>query len=338
VRSIDARKVTNFFPFFQPSAPVALESFDRRGTEQAYYAQDTWNIERAQLTFTAGGRVEHSGLTDDTVFSPRAALALAPGGWKIRAGLGQYYQFPDFDRLFGFLGNPNLGAERATHYNISLERSLGSRTRVLAELYTREDRNLIFSLSEPRVEAGQITIDAEPYRNSLRGYARGIELSLQRRSANGLTGWFSYAYSKTLLTDRENNLSFVSDDDQRHTLNTYASYRFTETFNLSGQWRYGSGVPWIGFLREENEVIFLGSERNQLRVPDYSRVDVRASKAFLFKKWKLTLSGEVLNVLYHKNEFNIQSNLIRFRSNRTFTTGLRESFRILPSVGVAIEF
>jgi outer membrane receptor for ferrienterochelin and colicin len=338
VRSIDARKVTNFFPFSQPSVPVALESFDRSGTEQAYYAQDTWNIERARLTLTAGGRVEHSGITGDTVFSPRAALALAPGGWKIRAGLGQYYQLPDFDRLFGFLGNPNLGAERATHYNVSLERSLGSRTRVLAEVYTREDRNLIFSLSEPRVEAGQITIDAEPYRNSLRGYARGIELSLQRRSANGLTGWVSYAYSKTLLTDRENNLSFVSDFDQRHTLNTFASYRFTDTFNLSGQWRYGSGVPWIGFLREEGSLIFLGSERNRLRVPDYSRVDVRASKAFLFKKWKLTLSGEVLNVLHHKNEYNVQSNLIRFRSNRTFSTGLRESFRILPSIGVAIEF
>jgi hypothetical protein len=338
VRSIDARKVTNFFPTSQPSVPVALESFDRRATEQAYYAQDTWNIERARLTLTAGGRVEHSGLTDDTVFSPRAALALAPGGWKIRAGLGRYYQFPDFDRLFGFLGNPNLGAERATHYNVSLERSLGSRTRVLAEVYTREDRNLIFSLSEPRVEAGQITIDAEPYRNSLQGYARGIELSLQRRSANGLTGWVSYAYSKTLLTDEENNLSFVSDFDQRHTLNMYGSYRFTETFNLSGQWRYGSGVPWIGFLREEGSIIVLGSERNQVRVPDYSRVDVRASKAFLFKKWKLTLSGEVLNLLHHKNEYNIQSNLIRFRSTGRFTTGLRESFRILPSVGVAIEF
>ena len=339
VRSIHARKLTNFFQASQPVAPLSLEAFSRSATEQAYYAQDTLNIERARLTLTAGGRVDRSGLTGETLFSPRAALAfVAAGDWKIRAGVGRYYQFPDFDRLFGFLGNPNLRAESATHYNISLERSLGSRTRVLAEVYDREDRDLIFRLSEPRIEDGQITINADPFRNSLRGYGRGIELSLQRRSANGLTGWVSYAYSKSLLTDRQDGLSFVSDFDQRHTVNMFGSYRFTETFNLSSQWRYGSGLPWIGFLREEGSSIFLGSERNRVRVPAYSRVDVRANKAFLFKKWKLTLSGEILNLLYHKNEYNVESNLIRFRATGRFITGLRESFRILPSVGVAIEF
>ena len=339
VRSIHARKLTNFFQASQPVALVSLEAFNRRATEQAYYAQDTLNIERARLTLTAGGRVEHSGVMGETRFSPRAALALAAGSdWKIRAGVGKYYQFPDFDRLFGFSGNTNLGAESATHYNLSLERSLGSRTRVLAEVYDREERDLIFSLSEPRVEDGRITTGADPFFNSLRGYARGIELSLQRRSANGLTGWVSYAYSKSLLTDRRNGLSFVSDFDQRHTVNMFGSYRFTDTFNLSSQWRYGSGLPWVGFLREEGETVSLGSGRNQVRVPAYSRVDVRANKAFLFKKWKLTLSGEILNLLYHKNEYSVESNLIRFRSTGRFITGLRESFHILPSVGVAIEF
>ncbi|HJQ70640.1 MAG TPA: TonB-dependent receptor [Blastocatellia bacterium] len=339
VRSIHARKLTNFLRASQPLAPLSLEAFNRSATEQAYYAQDTLGIERARLTLTAGVRLDHSGLTGETLFSPRASLSLAAGeNLRIRAGVGRYYQFADFDKLFGFSGNPTLGAESATHYNVSLERSLGSRTRLLAEVYDREDRDLIFSLSEPRVEAGRITIEAEPFSNSLRGYARGIELSLQRRSANGLTGWLSYAYSKTLLTDRLSNLSFVSDFDQRHTVNLFGSYRFTETLNLMGQWRYGSGLPWIGFLREEGSLILLGSERNRVRAPAYSRVDVRANKAFLFKKWKLTLSGEVLNLLHHMNEYNVESNLIRFRASGIFITGLRESFRILPSVGVAIEF
>jgi Outer membrane receptor for ferrienterochelin and colicins len=339
VRSIRAEKLTDFFQASQPMTARRLESFNRHATEQAYYAEDTWNSERLKLALTGGGRVEHSTLTDETRFSPRAAVTFAPASvWKIRAGVGRYYQFPDFDRLFGFLGNPNLNAESATHYNVSIERSIGSRTRVLAEVYDREERDLIFSLSEPRIEAGRITTTADLFRNLLDGHARGVELSLQRRSANGLTGWVSYAFSKTLLRDQQHGLSFPSDFDQRHTLNVYGSYRFTETFNLSGAWRYGSGTPWVGFLQREGASINLGSERNQLRVPDYSRVDLRANKAFLFKKWKLTLSGEVLNVLYHKNEFDIESNLIRFRATGRFITGLRESFRILPSVGVAIEF
>jgi outer membrane receptor for ferrienterochelin and colicin len=339
VRRVHAEMLTNFFQASQPTAARTLESFDRRATEQAYYAQDTWNSERLKIALTAGGRVEHSLLTDETLFSPRAAIAIAPGSdWKIRAGVGRHYEFADFQRLFGFLGNPNLNAESATHYNVSVERPIGSKTRVLAEIYDREDRDLIFSLSEPRVEAGRVTTRADLFRNSLDGHARGVELSLQRRSANGLTGWVSYAYSKTLLRDEQSGLSFPSDFDQRHTLNTYGSYRFTETFNLSGAWRYGSGTPWTGFLQRQGSSISLGSERNRLRVPDYSRVDLRANKAFLFKKWKFTLSGEVLNLLYHKNEFNIESNLVRFRATGRFITGLRESFRILPSAGVAIEF
>lgn len=339
VRSIHAEKLTNSFQASQPVTARTLEAFDRRATEQAYYAQDTWNAERVRLSLTAGGRIERSGLSGETLFSPRAAIALAPtSDWRIRAGFGKHYQFADFDRLFGFFGNPNLRAERATHYNVSIERSLGNRTRMLAEFYDREERNLLFSLSEPRIEAGRITIEANPFRNSLRGYARGMELSLQRRSANKLAGWVSYAYSRSLLRDQESGLSFVSDFDQRHTLNMFGSYRFTETFNLSGQWRYGSGTPWTGFLRNEGSSIVLASERNLLRVPDYSRVDLRASKAFLFNRWKLTLSGEVLNVLYHQNEYNVESDLIRFRATGRFITGLRESFRILPSAGVAIEF
>ena len=338
-RHVNAEKLTNFFQASQPMTARTLESFNRRATEQSYYLQDTLSSERLKLSLTGGGRIEHSDLTDETLFSPRAAFTFAPGSdWKVRAGVGRYYQFPDFDRLFGFLGNPNLKAESATHYNVSIERSLGSRTRMLAEVYDREERNLIFSLSEPRIEAGRVTARADIFRNSLDGYARGVELSLQRRSANGLTGWISYAYSKTLLRDKQDGLSFPSDFDQRHTLNIYGSYRFTETFNLSGAWRYGSGTPWVGFLQREGASFALGSERNRIRVPDYSRVDLRANKAFLFKKWKLTLSGEVLNVLYHQNEFNIESNLVRFRATGRFINGLRESFRILPSVGVAIEF
>lgn len=154
----------------------------------------------------------------------------------------------------------------------------------------------------------------------------------------GLTGWVAYAYAQTRLQDQTNNLSFVSDFDQRHTLNAYGSYRFTETFDLSGQWRYGSGMPIPGFLRREGATIFLGSERNLLRVPAYSRVDVRANKAFLFKKWKLTLAGEILNLLNHKNEYHVESSLARFRATGRYLIGLRESFRLLPAAGVVIEF
>lgn len=337
LRSIRGERLTERFAFSQP-APRDVMTFARRATEQGYYAQDTWSSERFGLSATGGARVEHSGLTGETLVSPRAALGFAPSGdWRLRAAFGRHYQFPDFEDFFGRLGNPDVRAERATHYNASVERTFGTRTRVLVEVYDREDSNLLFSLSEPRVEAGRITFAEFPVRNALRGHARGVELTLQRRSANNLTGWVSYSYAKTRLRDGENDLSFVSDFDQRHSVNTYASYRFTETFNLSGQWRYGGGVPIPGFFRRDaSGVLFLASERNLVRVPAYSRLDVRANKAFLFKKWKLTLTGEVINAL---NRENLRyAGFDGYGSDGRVFGRLDRMLPILPSAGIVIEF
>jgi outer membrane cobalamin receptor len=312
-------------------------SFKHNGTEQGYYAQDSWNNERMGLSLTGGVRVEHSGLTHQTLFSPRAALSWSTNKvWKVRAAAGRYYQFPALEQMFGRLGSPSLRAERSTHYNASVERRFGERTRVLAEAYDREDADLFFSLSEPRLFGNVVGFTQFPFRNSLRGHARGLELTLQRRSANKLAGWISYAYSRTQLNDSPTGLRFVSDTEQRHTLNTYASYRFTETWNLNGEWRYGSGQLIPGFYRQAGADYFLASERNLTRVPDYSRVDLRLSKAFLFNRWKLTVTGEVINVLNRNN--------VRFAgfdgsdpNGRVFGQ-LDRLLPILPSVGVVIEF
>jgi carboxypeptidase-like protein/TonB-dependent receptor-like protein len=339
VRSIGSSQTSNFFRISEPAVFDTLETFDRHAVEQAYYAQDTWSSERNGLSVTGGARIQHSGLTGETLFSPRASLAVSRwNAWKFRAGFGKYNQFPDFRQLFGFLGNPNLRGERATHYNMSVERTFGDRTRLLAELYDREDKDQIFSLSEPRIQTGNITLEGFPFQNSLRGYARGVEVSLQRRSANGLTGWISYAYSRTRLQDLQDSLSFVSDFDQRHTINMYGSYRLTATFNLSAQWRYGSGLPWRGFLQQIGTTFSVGSERNTARLPYYSRVDLRANKAFLFKKWKLTLSGEVLNVLNRENFVDVRSDPIRIKSRGRAFYGLTDLMPILPSIGVAFDF
>lgn len=335
VRSINVDSLSQRFFFF--GGLLDFGSYKEHGTEQGYYAQDTWSSERLGLSLTGGGRVEHSGVTGETVFSPRGSLAWSINkDWKIRAGAGRYYQFPDFEQLFGRLGNRALRSERATHYNASVERLFGDRVRVLAEVYDREDRNLFFSLSEPRITSGFLDFREFAFQNSLNGHARGIELTVQRRSANRFAGWFSYAYSRTKLTDARDGLSFVSDTDQRHTINAYGGYRFNESWNLSGAWRYGSGPPVPGFYRQTGNEFFLTTERNQARLPYYSRLDVRLSKAFLFHRWKLTVTGEVINVL---NRENLRyAGFFDFDSTGRAFGGLDRVLPILPSAGVVIEF
>ena len=337
VRSFSARQNKNFFLPPAPGTAVNIETFDRSATETGVYLQDTYTNQRNGLSLTGGLRIDHSGLTNETVVSPRAAMALKiRNGWTVRAGFGRYYQFPDFEPLYGQLGNPNLRAEQATHYNLSVERTFGDRYRALVETYDREDRDLVFNLFQP-VLSNPITFPQLPFRNSLGGHARGVEFTFQRRSANRLSGWVTYSFARTQYTERPSGLSFPGDFDQRHTLSAYGSYRFTGTFNVSGQWRYGSGFPIPGFFRTQGDDVFLASNRNSLRLPAYSRVDVRVNKAFLFERWKLTLSAELLNVTNHTN---LRVPIIH---GLNLTTGqvfrhFGSSMPVLPALGVAIEF
>jgi len=171
----------------------------------------------------------------------------------------------------------------------------------------------------------------------LDGHARGFELTLQRRSANKLAGWISYSYLRTKLTDSLTGLLFVADNEQRHLLNVYAGYRFTDTWNLSSVFRFGTGPPIPGFFRQVDGNYFLSDRRNELRLPNYARWDVRVSKAFLFKRWKLTAMGEVLNLLNRKNLRYAGFDGFDFDTGRVFGQ-LDRVLPILPSGGVVIEF
>ena len=336
LRRLSVDSASFLFDFFN-GAQIDSLSFDHSGVEQGYYFQDTWTDEARGLGLTGGARIEHSGATGETVFSPRGSFTWSiDKNWKLRFGAGRYCQFPDLEQMFGRLGNPGLKSERSTHFNASAERTFGNRTRILAEVFDREDRDLFFSLNEPRLSGALVIFDQFPFQNSLNGHARGFEFTVQRRSANKLAGWVSYAYTRTELTDARDGLIFASDADQRHTLNVYGNYRFNDTWNLSSEWRYSSGQPIPGFFGQDAQGYFLTDQRNQVRVPFYHRVDVRLSKAFLFKKWKLTLTGEVLNVF---NRHNVRYAGFDFYSSNGRVFGqLDRVLPILPSAGVVIEF
>jgi hypothetical protein len=336
VRRQNVNSLSQRFSF--ANVPFDFGSFDRNGTEQAFYAQDTWKNERWRLQLTGGLRVEHSEVTSQTLNSPRASLTWSINEhWRVHAMAGRYYQFPDFEQIFGRLGAFALRAERATNVSGGVEALVGDRVRVSAEVFDREDANLFFSLSEPRFEGGFVTFAQGQFGNSLDGHARGFELTVQRRSANKLAGWLSYSYVQTQLTDTETGLSFVADNEQRHLLNAYASYRFTDTWNLSSVFRYGTGPPIPGFFRQTGDTFFLSDRRNEARLPDYARLDVRVSKAFLFKRWKLTATGEVLNLLNRNNLRYAGFDGFDFVTGRVFGR-LDRVLPILPSAGVVIEF
>jgi hypothetical protein len=315
------------------------QDYDDSGLLSSAYAQLRWSP-AARVTLTPGARVDRWSLTRDAGVSPwlQGEVRLS-GSFKLRAGGGVYRQFPGFDQSVGFLAAPNARAERAYHTDVGVEQTFGEAARWQVTLYNREERDVLRLIGdELLVINGRLGFASNVARwtNSLDGYARGVELLLQRRSANGLSGWASYSLGFNRYHDRATGEAFDGDFDQRHTLNIHGAYRLTNRTSLAVKFRYGSNTPAPGYWEERGGAFFVSSSRNEVRIPAYSRLDIRGSRTFNWQTKRMTLFVELLNALGHDNmRFNIPS--VNGRTRQAFGI-FEEMIPRIPSAGILLEF
>ena len=287
-----------------------------------------------------GVRVDHSHLTDQTTTSPwvQGEVTLA-GGLVARAATGIYQQFADFEEVVGAFAGTGMRPEKSIHADVSLEHRVSASTRVQLTFYNREDREVIRRPdADTRIVAGSLIRGSRTatYANRLDGYSRGVEFLLQRSSSSGLSGWLSYAYGRNRYEDQITGEQYWGDLDQRHTLNAYIFHRFSHRFSVSAKYRMGSNFPIPGYYSKQGEQYFVSDRRNDLRLPSYARLDLRANRTFDWSRKRLTLFAEVINVLNREN--------VRFNPPRV-TTATRQVTRlfdslvpVVPSAGILLEF
>lgn len=293
----------------------------------------------ARFTVTPGARVDWSS-TFDTTASPWVLADVKLGSsFTLRGGAGIHHQVPGFEETFGLRQGSALVPERAIHTDLGIEQTIGADARWQVRLYhRREQRVLRPPDSELRLVSGRVIFPAagDRWANALDGYGRGVELLLQRRSSSGLSGWVSYSLGFNRYHDRETGESFDGDFDQRHTFNAYGLYRFSDRFNLAAKLRAGSNVPAVGYWEQQGDRYFVSGTRNELRLPEYARLDVRLSRAFNRRSSRITLFVEVLNVLDREN-VRFSPPGVNARTGQAF--GLFDSMiPRVPSAGVPVEF
>jgi hypothetical protein len=76
-------------------------------------------------------------------------------------------------------------------------------------------------------------------------------------------------------------------------------------------------------------------DRNTLRLPAYSRLDIRADRAFTWSGLRLVAFVDVANVLNHENLRNASYNVDRTGRVTDTTESLMP---IVPSGGLVVEF
>ncbi len=303
------------------------------------YATARWTI-HPSLSVQPGVRVDHWTLTDQSTTSPWVQLQWRPArGTSVRAASGLYQQFPAFEQVIGAWGTPGLDRERAAHFDAGVEQLLGDAARIQIAVFDREERGMLrrpgaeTMLVDGRLRVG--STDAN-YENRLDGFSRGIELMVHRLDSKGFSGWISYWYGRNRYTDVVTGETYWGDLDQRHTTNLYGHYRLTPGLSLTGKLRVGSNFPAPGYYRAADGRYYLSDVRNEVRLPSYARLDLRANRTFEWSRRRLTLFAEVINLLnrenvrYHPPSIDVRT----LEARRLFESLLP----VVPSAGLLFEF
>jgi hypothetical protein len=288
-------------------------------------------------SFNAGIRITDRSLASETAVSPWVLGERTFGRLTFRGGAGFAAQYPD-PMLYG-IGALRVEPEHARSVDISGEYRLTPVMKFSVTGFYRSEADVLRRIGEERVDP--VTGDhIEPttfpeYAATLEGTSRGVDVTLMRRGASGLTGWVAYTWSHTRHHDTATGERFDADFDQRHTLNVVATRLVSYRLSINAKLRVGSNMPLIGYFAGTPQSLTLASTRNQVTLPFYTRLDVRANRTFTFDRGRLTLFVEVMNLLGRDNYGQNRGSILPNRQAVGYTERL---IPFVPSAGFLIEF
>jgi hypothetical protein len=286
---------------------------------------------------TAGVRLSRRSGDADFVAAPWVLVERRLGdSWTVRGGAGQAAQF--LDPTLSTIDH-TVDPERASYLDASVEQRLGQTLRWQLTAFDRRESHVLRRIGEDHVDPDtgrRVPASTFPtYRASLDGTARGVDILFMRRASSGLTGWVSYTWSETRYRDVLTGETFDGDFDQRHTLNLFAQQRLSYRLMVSAKYRLGSNFPVVGYFRQSGDTLFLGTERNRVRLPRYARLDLRATRTFTFDRRRLTLFVEITNALGRENIGMADGSI---RANLEAVGYAERLIPFVPSAGFLIEF
>jgi len=127
--------------------------------------------------------------------------------------------------------------------------------------------------------------------------------------------------------------------DKTHDISLIGIFEFNERHSLSINFNYATGRPTtapIGsYLNENGLIIPVYSERNQLRIPDFHRLDISYTVGQGYnksKRIKTSWSFSIYNLYGRKNPYSV------FFVQKPFGFPTANRFTVLGSVFPSISF
>ena len=136
--------------------------------------------------------------------------------------------------------------------------------------------------------------------------------------------------------------------DQPHALDLDFEIRLGEHWRLNLAWRYHTGWPTTAVMgveeiddEGESEIVPVLGPIHAERLPDYHRLDLRASREWQKKNGLLGLFIEVQNVYDHENTagFDVDFEFLKSPDGSIAVLPIEEVWGgFLPSFGITWEF
>ncbi|MEW5701159.1 MAG: carboxypeptidase-like regulatory domain-containing protein [Candidatus Zixiibacteriota bacterium] len=307
------------------------------GFRYEFFVQSAGAKESARVLFSDTGRVEDYR----DKFAPRIAFSYPISDKaKVFFNYGHFYQLPELYQMYrrstqlysvtGTFGNVNLDFAKTIKYEFGVQYMLTPEYLLSIQGYYTDD----FGRVSESKEIG-VRLERNYYENSDYSRARGLELELEKRYGNYVSGSmtynFSYAYGKSsaeALDYFENFYArtggrfriqeFPLDWDERHKITLILDVRvpardhpklfglrIPDNFGFNVFWQFGSGFPYTpdkdhpGVRRT-----LVGGEdplTNSERFPSHSNVDLRFNKDFKFGRLDYTFEIWVYNLFDNRD-------------------------------------
>lgn len=313
---------------------------DKNFTKYGAYLQYS-NLFFNKLRFNLGGRVDYFDAIDKSFYlSPRFSASYNFNNLtRLNFSTGVYHQFPSYIWLAA--GNNNLEAIKVNQYILGVSQRLTENLQVKLEGFYKDYKNYPASTLRPYLvlantgagyggaEENFESFGFEPLVSDGSGNAKGIELSVQKRSTGqGIYGLISATYAQTEFTGLD-GVKRPSAFEQEWIFNISGGYIFDHQWEVSFKFRYASGRPVTPYNSNGTQ-----SLSNYLtdNLPPLHTLDLRVDKRWDLGGLSLITYLDIQNIYNRSNVQNIRWDYKKMKVDDTSSIG------ILPSIGISLEF
>ncbi len=296
-----------------------------------------------RLHIVPGVRVDYARDTSHADIAPRGNVryTLFPSAdsdhpdrrkTALKAGVGIYYQPPQYQETDPVFGTPNLYSNRSTHYSFGVEQELTRNVELGVEGFYKD-------LTE-QVARGRNATGSYTYNNDGTGHVIGGETLLKYKPDERFFGWLAYTLSRSVRRDGPGRPRYLFQFDQTHNLTVLGSYRLGRGWEFGARFSLVSGpleTPTVKdmlpslYAADAGAYAKLDGIPFSERLPLRHQLDLRLDKRWQLKRVRMSTYLDIQNVYNH-------SSVEGFVYNYDFSRrGYQTGIPIIPSLGFRLE-